>query len=462
MPETNDNVREKIDPNKNVIIFPAYGVGYSELNAFIHSMDQSGLLHRILFIFPPDMADIFQSRVIHRITDAFETLPELIAKLESWITNALPGTAISGIIGIDEEEQFTLSREIARRFHLDFYNDRTCSLASNKFLMKRMFERKQVPTGRFLLLSPDAYDETAIHDIGFPNILKVLSGNGSAYLFKNDTMDQLQAHMNYLKTRVRALTADNRFRVQRVDWEGEPLILDPKHQFLLEAYIPGEEFSCDFMKQGTDLQIIRVVKKFKGPYLGYFNGYLLLTEADLQANGIDHSYLTEICRRISDAFSIHAGVCMVDFKIHQGKLNVIEASIRPGLSAFNHLMAEIYGYTSLTVMARQKLGLKTDIRFPKETGAIIYLYCAETEIAFSMDVSALEPFKQEYKILHIHTFEESSHGSGPIADPRCDRSPLLRGYVLLKNPDAAQLPELADRLNASVTYIPTPNPPSRE
>jgi hypothetical protein len=441
------NIKEDDDPLvKRLIIFPAYEVGHSEFISFLNSMEDTALIDRILFICSPDLYAAFHSRLIHCIVDNFKSIPSLIIKIESWAHKN--HASFKAIMGIDEEEQFSLSKHIARHFGLEFHNDKTCSMASNKFLLKTFFKKNRVPTGRFTLISK--FDENIARYIGFPNILKVLSGNGSAYLFKNESMRQLKDNLAYLKKAVQKVNGDSRFRKQTFDMGNESITLDPKRQFLLEEFIGGEEFSCDFIKHPDDVQVIRVVKKFKGPYVGYFKGYLLLKEEEIKLNGIDLPYLTEICRRIAKTFAINTGVCMMDFKLHKKKIKVIESSIRPGLSAFNHLMYEIYGYTSLALMAKQKFGMNTDVRFPDENGAVVYLFGKEKTSPYYVDTSEIEKLKQQYNITYIHTFEDSGNSN---TDTLCDRSGLLKGYVLLKNPDASHLPELADLLNEKVKYI---------
>ena len=92
---------------------------------------------------------------------------------------------------------------------------------------------------------------------------------------------------------------------------------------------------------------------------------------------------------------------MVDFKVHQGGITVLESSIRPGLSAFNHLMYAIYGYTSLALLAMQKMGMKISVRIPDSNGVVVYIYTMEKEIYRPLDTTELEKLKVQLNILYL-------------------------------------------------------------
>ncbi|MDQ1351583.1 MAG: hypothetical protein QG657_1888 [Acidobacteriota bacterium] len=440
----------------SLVIFPAFEVGYSELLHFLKSMEKNNLLNRFLLICPADFLNVHQFQVPYHIDDDFKSHAGLVRKIEAWAK--LNRRTFIGIIGVDEEEQFNLSKRIARRFKLPFYHDRTCSTASNKYLLKTAFKEHGVLTGDFALLT--GFDNTDIERVGFPfpNVLKVLSGNGSQYLFRNENIDQLKENYRILKTAVRGIKGDPRFRKQHVIINNQAVTLNPRRQFLLEAFITGEEFSCDFVICDGMVQVVRVVRKIKGSYFGYFKGYHLLNEKELGQYNIDLPRLKGLCERIARALAIETGqtgvsgvcgVCMVDFKVMNGEWYVLEASIRPGLSAFNHLMYEVYGYTSLFLMARQRLGMAIDIRFPQENGAVVYLYAQpgkKGEKIQSFDSPVLESLKKTFEIVHIHIYEEVGGGA---VDLVTDHSALLRGYVILKNIDGEKLEELAELINKS-------------
>jgi hypothetical protein len=438
MKEKRKKVEANVAAERGVVIFPAYLIGHSELLYFLKSMENQGLLDRVL---PICSADFINSTDLHPpyyIIDNFKSFAAIIEKLDMW--SKLHGLPFRGVMGIDEEEQFRISRGIAKHYGLDFYQGRTCFRSSNKYLLKTFFKQYQVPIGKYTLLSNPVDPE--IRRVGFPNVLKPVSGTGSQFIFLNENMEQLERNFHLLSAAALRTDGDGRFNRRNVTIDGKTFSINPRKQFLLEQFIDGDEYSCDFLIRNNQVQIIRIVKKLKGPYFGLFSAYHLLTLEGLEINGIDLMKLMSLCRGISRAFSIEQGVCMVDFKMNDGKFKVLESSVRPGLSAFNHLMYEIYGYTSLAVLARLKMGIPTDIQFPGESGSVIYIYNWQEEILRNPGF----PFD----ILHIHQFENEE---GPVIDPDFDRSQYLKGYVLLKNIEEKKLPEVAAYLNGETSTL---------
>jgi len=442
--QTTDNP-EDVPLSLDIILFPAYNIGNSELCFFLKTIESKGLLDRLLLICDEDFVTECRTQLKHYIVDDFKSYNVLLNKIESW--KKKHRVAFKGILAVDEEMQFQLSRTLARHFGLEFFADNTCSLASNKFLLKRSFQKHNVPTSRFTLLTRPSR-ERAIR-VGFPNVLKVLSGTQSQYIFYNKDMNELNFNFQRLKRAVGRTNGDPRFGKQRVILDGRSITLDPRRQFLLESYVPGEEYSCDFMIQSDRIQIIRVAKKIKGPHFGYFAGYHLLNEERLIHNNISKAKLVDICRKISRALSISAGVCMVDFKSRHGTITVLEASIRPGLSAFNHLMYDICGYTSLALMAMQKMGIRNCIGMPENTGAVLYLYDSPDGTLQSFDSSELEGLKSHLEISSTYTYRDADDGG---TDSEFDHTSLLKGYVLLKDRENAGVSESADLADTEKRY----------
>jgi len=100
---------------KDLIIFPAYNIGHSELLYFLKSLSDNSLLNKLLLICSRDFFTAYQTQVQYCIIDEFDSSPALVNKIESW--NQKHRCTFKGIISIDEEMQFQLSKSIAK--HLD-------------------------------------------------------------------------------------------------------------------------------------------------------------------------------------------------------------------------------------------------------------------------------------------------------------------------------------------------------
>ncbi len=421
-----------------MIILPAYAIGASELRCCLRTLSDRSLLDRVLLVADPDSLDADSPPAA--IADDMSDPARVIDRVAAWGQDH--NTAFDAVVGIDEELHFSLSRGIASRFGLAFHAERTCLLASNKYLCKQAFLQHGVPTSPFVLISEP--DLEAAARVGYPSVLKVMSGTQSQFLFRNDTPEDFVSHLGSMTKAARETRKDPRFDPQVLSASGQ--ILDPRSQFLLESFVPGTEYSCDFLVRSGAVDLVRVTRKIPGPVLGIFGGYLLLDPSCLDREGFDRATLLSLCRSIARAFEISDGLCMVDFKGDAGRLTVLESSIRPGFSAFNHLMYQVYGYTSLALMTMAAMKEPVTLLPPAAAGAVVYLVAPPGSEKAPIDTSRLLHREKELGITALHLFDVE--GSASEVDP----TPLLRGYVLLRQPNRDTLEATVAAVHASVDY----------
>lgn len=421
-----------------MIILPAYAIGTSELRCCLATLRDRGLTDRVLLVADPHSLDSESPPAA--IADDMSDPARVVDRIAAWGQDH--DTAFDAVVGIDEELHFALSRGIASRFGLPFHTERTCLLASNKYLCKQAFLDQGVPTSPFALVSnPDL--EAAAH-VGYPNVLKVMSGTQSQFLFRNDTPEDFVAHFGRLARAAGQTQMDPRFDPQVLSPSGQTL--DPRSQFLLESFVPGAEYSCDFLVRSGEVDLVRVTRKIPGPVIGIFGGYLLLDPASLDREAFDGETLLSLCRRIASAFEIRDAMCMVDFKADDGRLTVLESSIRPGFSAFNHLMYQVHGYTSLALMTMSAMKETITLQPVSAAGAVVYLLAPPGAEKAPIDTSRLLQRKKELGITALHLYDVE----GTVSE--VDPTPMLRGYVLLRHPNRDSLEATVAVVHASVDY----------
>jgi len=423
---------------ESFILFPAYGIGAIELRCCIESLHQRHQLDRLLVVAPPTLLEPLPP--LHGIADDLSDAKRVVEKTDAWAH--AHQAQFEAVVGIDEELHFSLSRTLATHFGLPFPSARTCALASNKWLCKQAFVEHGVPTSAFTRLSEADLDAAAT--IGYPNVLKVLSGTQSQFLFRNDSPKDLIRNISRLKKATLNTFSDPRFEPQPLSDSGQ--FLYPKHQFLLESFVGGIEFSCDFLVQADHIALLRITRKLPGPTLGLFGGYLLVPPPCLSHHGIDEETLISVCHRIVRAFGIHHGVCMVDFKVDRGSIHVLESSIRPGFSAFNHLMAKLLGYTSLAVMIAAAMNEPIPLGYPSSEGAVLYLIAPPGHENSPIDLSGLHERTHDLGIIATHVYDTE----GTASD--VDSTPLIRGYVLVQPSDSSGIDKLMNILPQIVRY----------
>jgi hypothetical protein len=172
--------------------------------------------------------------------------------------------------------------------------------------------------------------------------------------------------------------------------------LDPLKQFLVEEFIGGDEYSCDFLietrKGKISVNVLRVAKKLPSSNFSCFEGYLLFNPDSEPGSDFTVSQLKGSCLKIAKAFGAKEGVCMVDFKFWNDKIYIIESTLRPGISNFIELMAKLYHTTSFNQLIRSYLNLplKNTKGLPTETGTVLYILTTKKGKIARLDFSQVE------------------------------------------------------------------------
>ncbi len=296
----------------------------------------------------------------HYIVDDFSSTKLLISKIEEYIYKN--DIKLQGIVGIDDEEQFLLTKALAEHFSLDFYTEEVLQIASNKYAMKKRFSACDVPSADYCMI------ETAEDNkISFPNVLKPICGSGSEFVLFNKDMASLKRNLLAFKASIDK--DDKRFR--ELQW-GQKWF-DSRRQYLVEEFIDGQEYSCDFMVSGGRISLLRTVKKLPSSYFGLFGGYFLMNRDTMKSEGIEFEKLLEVCGKVATSLHIGEGVCMVDFKINRDGMFVVECSIRPGFGTFIVLMQRVYGYSSIGAMIDLKMQRKTRYGINRRQGLAVHI-----------------------------------------------------------------------------------------
>ena len=340
-----------------LIIFPALFIPNEELEYSLRSVDKGS----VLLICKRDFIEDYRYKG-HFVEDDFNDIGSLIRKIEGWF--AEKGKKPSGIIGIDDEDQFMVTRRIADRFSLDFYPDCVLQAASNKYIMKKRFKGAGVASPDFCLVR-----KPEDNIIGFPNVIKPICGSGSEFIFRNDDKEGLKKNLSILKKEAACIKGDSRF----TELKDKEERFDSRTDFLVEGYAKGEEYSCDFSFSEGKITVQRVTKKYKSRHFGLFRGYFLMSMDTIKKQGISIELLKDTCKNIAASLKIEEGVCMVDFKADNGRIQVIETSIRPGFAPFINLMHRLYGYSSIKVLVEQKEGKAEDYSIQEEEGLVVQI-----------------------------------------------------------------------------------------
>ena len=377
------------------------------------------------------------------IRDSCSDARALIAKIVAW--KEKNRRSFAGIIGLDEEYHYALSRAIADAFSLPYHSKETLDRASNKYLQRLALEKAGVRIPWFQLID----QETDVHGLAYPNVLKLITGYASLYVFMNRDASELERHRTYIQKTI----AKRKYiaLAHQAEHEGTATSYDPAEQYIVEEYLPGTEYSCDFMveKDGA-VHVLRVVKKFPRQELGFFEAKLLFNPDAVQGE-FKLRELEGVCTKIARTMNVAFGVCMLDFMLCKGEIVVVETTVRPGVSSFIALMGALYHDTSINKAVRQRLGMPVDTTIPNEAGLAVYLYAPHTGRIAAFDTRKLEEHQKKLGIISISKYYMVGERIRKYG--RYDHFMLMAGLVLMRGVEPSQAGQLIETVKRHTRIV---------
>jgi len=233
--------------------------------------------------------------------------------------------AVDGVACFDCE-YLGSAAALANRFGLPFPSPSAVAQSRNKFLSKQAWKRAEVVCPEAAVVRNRSELYKFVDRVGKPVILKPLTGSGGELVFRcaNHT-DCLQAYDTMLNRLTKA--GENRLYFQDPVASGD---LDPIQDVVLEEFIPGQEYSCDFFLENGRLEVIRTAKKMPtaGAQVGTTTAAYVVP-AELPAEIPSPVFLDQL-HRAATALGLDRALCMVDFIVWQGKAYLLELTPRPG------------------------------------------------------------------------------------------------------------------------------------
>ena len=233
--------------------------------------------------------------------------------------------ALDGIACFDCE-YLSFAAVLAKGYGLPFASPFAVAQSRNKFLSKEAWKRAGVFAPETVLVRHRSELSHFLDWLGKPVVMKPLTGSGGELVFHcGDHRDCLQAY-DIMINRLRE-AGENRLYLRDPLAPGD---LDPIHDVVLEEFIPGQEYSCDFFLENGRLEIIRTATKIPTAQaqVGTTTAAYMVP-AQLPAE-IPVSVLGDQLHRAAAALGLDRALCMVDFIVWEGKAYLLELTPRPG------------------------------------------------------------------------------------------------------------------------------------
>ncbi len=239
-------------------------------------------------------------------------------------------------------ESLLLASYIAERLELPFPSAKAVRNCRSKVTSKQLWQERGIPCPRTQTVTglPDLM--TFYETVNRPLVLKPLTGSGSELVFQcDDKIDLMRAYhliatglADHPNVRMYSLPGDNGAG------------LDPRHVFAAEELIIGREFSCDFLLDGSRLEIIRIARKIHAPgqplgtIMAYIMPAILPGELNMEA-------FCEQLREAAHAVGLTRTIAMVDFIVRRNEAYLLEMTPRPGGDCLPPMMLYSSGFDIL-------------------------------------------------------------------------------------------------------------------
>ncbi len=232
--------------------------------------------------------------------------------------------SISGVSCFDCES-LELAAYLARAMSLPFPSIESILCCRNKFLSKQTWTRAGIPCPQVdLVRDAEHLRQVMMQRIG-PVILKPMTGSGSELIFKcSHSIDAC----GMLDVMHRQLAVHPNARMYgKISNSG--MVFDSRREIVVEEFIDGREYSCDFILDGDKLEIIRLASKIVD--IDQITGTTLAYIIPGQSFALET--IEPLKRQLHKAARVlglvHA-VCMADFIISKDSVYLLEITPRLG------------------------------------------------------------------------------------------------------------------------------------
>ncbi|MDD3375355.1 MAG: ATP-grasp domain-containing protein [Candidatus Omnitrophica bacterium] len=246
----------------------------------------------------------------------------------------------SGIACFDCES-LTLASVVAQQFGLSFSNIETLINCRSKFLSKNIWKKNGVVCPDAVLVYSENDVLKSFDSISGPVVVKPLTGSGSELVYYCEDQDKCHESCKIVFDKLRRHSNNGMYTSRHM-----PKTEDPRKVILMEQYIPGLEYSCDFIVKGQTLQLIRLTRKYYLPQSDF--GTILAYELPAKLpKGFDLKKVKEILLKASHALGIKSSMVMADFKVHNNQVFLLEVTPRPGGDCLPPLIKASCGFDIL-------------------------------------------------------------------------------------------------------------------
>ena len=320
----------------------------------------------------------------------FSALDDLGTNMENIINKFSDNGVSPRGIGCFDCESLIGASELAHRMNLPFPETGPIISSRNKFESKEIWNKSGIPCPKASLGSNIIEALEFFESVGSGIVLKPISGSGSELTFCCNNEREIKNVVEIISSQLENRKSNPLFK--ELPSSGRSDIVDPCSIWVLEEYINGHEFSCDFTLQDEQVTLIRVIEKRKDDKQT-FGSILAYITPPTYPEGFSISQIPFILKNAVRSLGFTWGWFMADFIIKDTAPYIIEITPRPGGDSIPDLIEIATGEDILGIYLDFVSGRIKEIRpipFPAMPFVSLNLYADQEGVISQMDTSGVE------------------------------------------------------------------------
>ena len=328
----------------------------------------------------------------------------------------------SGIACFDCESM-ALASFLARGLGLSYPSAEAVAACRSKYLCKRLWREAGLPCPDVELVHSASDAVSFIRKTGGPAVMKPLTGSGSELVFccnsENDCVDAFE--------RLTSGLADHRDRRMYAPYRLDGVDVDPRKTFVIEEFIDGDEYICDFAVERGRVRVLRIARKIPHRSEAFGTTLAYVVPAELPWGAGDEGFANQL-GAAANSLGVERAICMLDFVVRDGRALMIELAPRPGGDCLPPLLLRSYGLDILGCAMDLAEGRRLDQpkRMPPALLAAVRLFATCSGMIERVDATAL---RQDRRVVECSA-NENEHRR--IALPPDDSRSRLLGHAIFE------------------------------
>jgi biotin carboxylase len=237
-------------------------------------------------------------------------------------------------------ESLIMASRLADYFKSPFPSTEAILETRSKFLSREVWRKAGLDNPRAGLASD--IDETlrCFHRFKRDIVLKPISGSGSELVFRCLDEAGVIESVAIMEEQLKKRRYNPLFRPIKDPFTS--VTMDPCERWVVEEYVSGPEFSCDFMLHEDNITILRETGKIKADDQT-FGSVMAYTLPPVYPEGFSRGDLYRVFLLAAKSLGYKWGHFMVDFIIRENSVVILELAPRPGGDSIPDLLEAATG-----------------------------------------------------------------------------------------------------------------------